>query len=325
MILFLHGPDTYRVRQKLKEIQEQYRVTYPNAVHVWDFDCIEADVEDAKNAVEMVSMFEKKKLIVFWNVFQDSAFQEFLTERKNQLAESEHHIVVLVETEEIKEKSTNKLYQWLKKNAKQQEFLLLSPAQLKLWIEQEFRQYNLKIAPRAQETLARSAGNNLWRLSGEVRKIAAWKKPASNAQVRLGFEEQVKEVDVTLFVNAHTEADIFLTIDSIAQKNKKRALSLLYKHLQKGDSPHYLFTMLVYQFRNILQIRDMTERKLSYDTMLRRTKLHPYVLKKGLRVAQNFSLQELKILYKKLFVLDTNLKIGKVEPVGVFDLFIARL
>jgi len=325
MILFLHGPDTYRVRQKLKEIQEQYRVMYPNAVHVWDFDCGEADLEEAKNALEVVSMFEQKKLLVFRNVFQDSVFQEFFTERKNQLTESKHHVVVLVETEEIKGKSTNKLYQWLKKNVKQQEFLLLLPAQLKLWIEQEFRQYNLKIAPRAQETLARSVGNNLWLLSGEVRKIAAWKKPASNAQVRVDFEEQVKEVDVTLFVNAHTEADIFLTIDSIAQKNKKESLALLYRHLQKGDSPHYLFTMLVYQFRTILQIRDMVERKLSYETILRRTKLHPYVLKKGLRVAQNFSLQELKILYEKLFVLDTNLKRGRVEPEGVFDLFIAKL
>jgi len=321
MILFLHGPDTYRVRQKLKEIQEQYRVTYQDAVHVWDFDCVTADREEVKNALEAVPMFEQKKLLVFWNVFQDSGFQEFFMERKNQLTESEHHVVVLVESEEIKEKSTNKLYRWLKKNVKQQEFPLLSPLQLKLWIEQEFRRYNLKIAPRAQETLARSVGNDLWRLSGEVRKIAAWKKPGSELQV----EEQVKEADVALFVEVAAEADIFLTIDLIAQKNKKQAFDLLYRHLQKGDSPHYLFTMLVYQFRTILQIRDMVERKLSYEIMLRRTKLHPFVLKKGLRVAQNFSLQELKILYKKLFVLDTNLKLGKVEPGGVFDLLIARL
>ena len=83
--------------------------------------------------------------------------------------------------------------------------------------------------------------------------------------------------------------------------------------------------MLVYQFRTTLQIREMIERHLSYETILRRTKLHPYVLKKGLRITQNFSLQELKILYKKLFVLDTNLKLGKVEPEGVFDILIARL
>lgn len=325
MILFLHGPDTYRVRQKLKEIQGQYRATHQDAVHVWDFDCLTSDIEEVKTALEVVSMFEQKKLLVFWNVFQSSAFQEFFIERKNQLTESERHIVVLVETEEIKGKSTNKLYSWLRKNVKQQEFPLLLPAQLKLWIEREFRQYNLKIAPRAQETLARSVGNNLWRLSGEVRKIASWKRPANETQSRPRLEEHVKEADVALFVEVHAESDIFSTIDAIAQKNKKQALSLLYLHLQKGDSPHYLFTMLVYQFRTILQIRDMEERKLSYETMLRRTKLHPYVLKKGLRVTQNFSLQELKTLYEKLFTLDRNLKLGKGEPEGVFDLLVANL
>lgn len=322
MIIFLHGPDTFRVRQKLKEIQGQYRATYKNASRAWDFDCAEATVQEAKNALETVSMFEKKKLLIFQNVFQDSIFQEFFMERKKQLAESDRYVVVIAETEEIKEKTTNKLYQWLKKNAKQQEFPLLSSAKLKLWVEREFQRYNLKVAPLAYEMLVRAAGNNLWRLSGEVRKIAAWKKSEASMQ---DSPTQVKEADVALFVSAPAEADIFSTIDSIAQKNKKQALSLLYRHLQKGDSPYYLFTMLVYQFRTILQIRDMAERKLSYEAMLQRTKLHSYVLKKGLRVAQNFSLQELKSLYEKLFILDKNLKTGKVEPEGVFDLLLARL
>ncbi|MEK6812955.1 MAG: hypothetical protein AABX86_02455, partial [Nanoarchaeota archaeon] len=157
----------------------------------------------------------------------------------------------------------------------------------------------------------------LWQLAQEVKKIASWKKSE--------LASPVKEAEVALLVQPKVEAAIFLTIDAIAQKNKKQALSLLYRHLQKGESPHYLFTMLVYQFRTILEIRDMLERKFSYDAMLQKTKLHPYVLKKGSRISQNFSLRELKDIYENLFALEQDLKTGKVEPAGAFDLFLATL
>lgn len=317
MILFLHGADTFRAHQKLKEIQEKYQVTYPRAIHVREFDCLEAELEEAKNAVETISMFERGKLLIFRNVFQASAFEEFLFEKKKQLAESEHHIVLVIETGEIKAKGANSLYHWLKKNAKQQEFLPLSPSKVRVWIEQELQRYNLRATPRAQEELARAGGNNLWQLAQEIKKIAAWK--------RSELASQVKESEVALLVHSKVEADIFATIDAIAQKNKKQALGLLYRHLQKGESPHYLFIMLVYQFRTILQIRDMEERKFSYEAMLQKTKLHPYVLKKGLRVSQNFTLSELKGVYENLFTLDHDLKTGKMEPAGAFDLLVATL
>lgn len=315
MILFLHGPDTFRVHQKLKEIQEKYQTTYKGAVHAQDFDCTEKGVEEAKSAIETISMFERKKLLVFRNAFQTVAFEEFFSARKEQLMKSERHIVVLVETGEVKE--SNALYRWLQKNAKQQEFMLLSPARLKEWIEEEFLRYGLQTTPRAQEELARAVGNNLWQMSQEIRKIASWKKTSAT--------KQVKESDIALFVHSKAETDIFATIDSIAQKNKKESLVLLYRHLQKGESPYYLFTMFVYQFRTILQIQDMLERKFTYEAMLKKTKLHPYVLKKGIRVSQNFSSQELRAAYEKLFILDLGLKTGRVEPEGAFDLLVATL
>ncbi len=315
MIFFLHGADTYRARQKLKEIQAKYQATYPRAVDVQEFDCLETDLKEIKNALEVISMFESKKLAILENAFQKKEVEEFLFERRKRLAESARHIVVLFQTQEIKAKGANKLYQWLCKNAKHQEFLLLSSAKLKSWIEHEFANYNLKVTPRAQEELAWTVGNDLWQLSHEIKKIVAWK----------GSMRDVRETDVALLVPSRVTTDVFSTIDAIAQKNRKQAFGLLYRHLQRGDSPYYLLTMLLYQFRTILQIQDMQERKLSLAAMVQKSKLHPYMFKKGLRAAQNFSVQELKGFYEKLFILDKNLKTGKGEPEGAFDLLLARL
>ena len=296
------------------------------------FDCAHTELQDAKNALESISMFEQKKLLIFQNVFANSALEEFLFERRKRLAESMQHIIIFFEAvrldssrqarldarqAENKTKNSSKFFSWLKKNAKQQEFLPLSPAKLKLWISQEFERYNLKATPQAQEVLARAAGSDLWRLSNEIKKIAAWKRSTQTTSIR--------ESDVALLVNSQEEADVFAMVEAAAQIDRKRALNLLYRHLQKGDSPSYLSSMLQYQFRTLLQIRDMAERKLSYGAMLQKTKLHPYVLKKGMQIARNFSLSELKSIYEKLFILEKQLKMGKGEPGGVFDLLFATL
>lgn len=317
MILFLHGPDTYRSRQKVRDIIFGYKKAYADAVHVKDIDCAHVEVENLRNEIESISMFEKKKLLILRNALRNTHVESFFEGYKKEFEKSERILIVLWETEEIKEKTKNTLYQWLKKNVKCQEFSLLSPPFLKAWISREFEGYGIKIEPRVTELLARAVGNDLWQLAQEVRKIAAFKGAEENGSV--------KEADIALLVRGKTEVDVFATIDSIAQKDKKKALELLMNHLKKGDSPHYLLTMFLYQFRTLIEIRDMMDGDISTSAMVQKSGLHPYVLKKGLRVAQLFSMNELRAIYKKLFHLDTAFKTGRVEPEGALNLFVAAL
>lgn len=318
MIFFLHGADSWRARQKLKEIVEKYQASYRAQGEVRLVDCADVSVEEAKSIVDADSLFVKKRMIVFRDVFQESVFEEFFLERVEALAQDESRIIVILETQEIKEKTSRSLYRLLTARARHQEFTLLSPSQLKRWMEREFQRYGLRISSRAQDALARNAGKDTWRLAQEIRKIAAWKQSKR--------EKWVKEAEITLLAaGTHGEADVFTTIDAVAQKNKKQALALLYRHQAKGDSPLYLLSMLCYEMRILLQIRDAQTRGIAPQELAHKTKLHPYVLAKGLQVARRFSLDETKALYGALFGLDIGLKVGRVEPAGAFDLFIAKL
>ena len=49
-------------------------------------------------------------------------------------------------------------------------------------------------------------------------------------------------------VRPKIETAIFETIDTLAQRNKKKALRLLQDHLDKGDSPFYLLKMINFQY-----------------------------------------------------------------------------
>ena len=317
MILFLYGQDTYRSRQKAAEIVKEYQKVRPRAVHVRAIDCSKADAEDLKNEFDTISLFEQKKLLLLRDLFSNAEVVRFFDERKKQLLESSHHIVVVLQQAELKDKTKNPLYQWLKKHATCQEFSPLPPAKLLLWIQREFTRYGVACSSRAAELLALRAGNDLWTLSQEVRKIAAFKKSEA--------KPVVKESDISLLVGGKAQADVFATIDALASRNKKQAFDLLLRHLQKGDSAYYLFSMVHYQFRVLLEIRDMLDRQLSFAQMVSESKLHPYVLKKGVGVAQNFSSPQLKNIYQKLFEVDFAMKTGKVESEGAFDVFVASL
>ena len=317
MIIFLHGEDTYRSLEKLQDIIEHYKKAHERAVHVEFFDCAQEDIEGARRAVETLSMFEKKKMLIFENLLSSGVFTAFLEERKENLEKSDRHIVVIRETNEIKQKAKNSPYQWLKKHARSQEFLALSPANVQRWIEREFSVRGLKVSSKAAETLARIGEHDLWFLSREVAKIAAFKWSSK--------ETSVKEADIAALSRANTQTDIFSTIDAIAQKNKKHAFALLYKHIRNGESAQYLFSMLAYQFRVIAQVRNMMDIGIPYGDMAKRAGLHPYVVRKSVSAARVFSSDQLAGAYRKLFSLDVATKTGRADAAGALDVFVAKL
>jgi DNA polymerase-3 subunit delta len=154
-------------------------------------------------------------------------------------------------------------------------------------------------------------GKDLWQMSQEIRKLSAYK---------LKGIIQVK--DVELLVVPKIETDIFKTIDAIAQKNKELALLLLHKHLAKGDAPLYLLSMINFQFRNLLVVKDFMENRCNTYNNLRIPGMHPYVARKSSAQAQNFTFDKLKKIYYKLLAIDTKIKTGKVDARMALDMFV---
>jgi DNA polymerase-3 subunit delta len=300
MIIFLYGPDTYRSGQKLKEIIESRQKIHKSGLSLNYFEGKNFDYRDFKTALGAVSMFGGKKLLILKDVFSNTAFKEnFLKEAKNFLNSS--NIIVFYQKEEFPPK--DKLVGFLKKYGKFQEFRKLEGEKLTVWIKREFAKYKTKIDSLAAEELAGLVGNDLWRLSNEIRKLTAYKQC-----------KEVKKEDITLLVGSKIEADIFKTIDALAQKNKKTTLALLQKHLMAGHSPLYLLSMINFQFRNLLTIKNLEERGLSYSAILTASRLHPFVAKKSWWLARQFSLRELKKIYQKLFEADFKIKTGRIDP-----------
>ena len=156
--------------------------------------------------------------------------------------------------------------------------------------------------------------NNLWQMDNEVKKLSSYKVGGT-----------VTRQDVELLVKPNIESDIFKTIDALASRNKKVALSLLHKHLDNGDNSLYLLSMITYQFRNLLAIKELQDMQKPYNIIAKLSGLHPFVVQKSSYLCNQFTLEQLKKIYQKIFQVDADVKSGKIEPELALDLLLAEI
>jgi len=298
------------MKEKLKEIIEGYKSVHKSGLNLKFFDCQKGDVfKDIKNELRQSSMFKEKKLIVATDPFLNNYFKGKFLEEAETFLDLDNIIILFQEGEIKKEK---KLLNFLEKKAKTQKFSILTGQNLKNWVIKKFGKQ--KIEPDALDLLLDYVGSDLWRMSNEIEKLRNYRK-----------DKIIKKEDVKLQVKPVIEVDIFQTIDAMAQRRKDSALRLFQKHLENGDSPLYLVSMINYQFRNLLTIKDFVEKCKPYGIILKKSGLHPFVVKKSYFQCKQFSQEELKKIYQKIFLIDLEIKTGKLSPDAGLEMLIAEI
>ena len=316
MIFFIYGEDSYRAKRKLEEIILGYQKVHKSGLNLIYIDAKEKDFKDFYSNLKINSMFAEKKLIILKNVFSDAKFQEDFLGNINNL-EDIKDIIVIYEDSSPDERT--KFFKALQKCAKCQEFNCLQPAMLKKWVTQEFEKNKTKINPDALDLIVSFVKNDLWAMANEINKLSNY---------RMGGHPTagpVKKEDVELLVKNNIENDIFKTIDALASKDKKQALYLLHKHLENGDAPLYLLSMISYQFRNLLIIKELQDTQKPYNFIIKKSGLHPFVVQKSYYLCSQFSMSELKKIYQKIFQVDADIKTGKIEAELALDLLLSEI
>lgn len=315
MIIFLYGQDNYRSRQKLKEIVEGYKKIHRSGLNLRYVEPGNFSFEDAKNESQTISMFDEKKLVIFRNSLDKLREEEKAMDFLKKFIDSKD-IVVIYEDKEVDKRLS--LVKFLEKEAKAQEFQFLDGAKLKSWAKGILDGLEAEIDPMALEKLVEYVGSDLWWMKNEAEKLASY---------RNGKTITVNDVD--LLVKPRIEPEIFKTIDAIAFNShwagKKQALRLVHEHLDNGDHPLYLLSMISFQFRNLLVIKDLMEKNVPYYSIPKITKMHPFVVKKSYEQARKFSIRELKKIYQKIFQVDLSIKTGRLDPTAALDFFIVSI
>lgn len=322
MILYLHGSDTYRLRQRVRFYREGFKKKYdPQGYNVATLDGTAVTLEDIRRTIGQVGFLATKRLVIVENIFK--------TKKKTLLGDvaayisdewSDDNVLIFLDEEDIptrgrkKAMRKDKLTKVLSDRAKSESFDFLTGSQLTTWIQNEVTTRGGKIERPAVAELAALVGSDLWNMATEIEKL-----------VQLQDGQLITVDDVRTHVRAQFDENIFHLTDAVAARDGKLTMKLLSDQLASGSNPLYILTMLIRQFRILLQVQSIAAHEPHPQTIAARLKLHPFVAQKALRDVRQFSARELNDIYEQLVEADITLKSTQQNPRLVFDLLVTRI
>lgn len=194
------------------------------------------------------------------------------------------------------------------------QFLLPKKDELQAWIRRRARGKGVEITPAAIALLDTWIGSNLRLLDQELEKLATY----------VGSEGKIDRPEVERLVSAVQEANIFHMVDALGGRDGRRALRLLRQLLNEGAEPLYLLTMIVRQFRLLLQARELDTKGTPAPLMARQMEVPPFIARKCLQQALNFRPAELRAIMGQLLEIDFGIKTGQLDGSLALDLFVVR-
>lgn len=301
MILFLHGPDSFRIHERVNTLKAGFMQKYDKTgISVETLSAKEITADTLPSKLLSGGLFTQKRCIVIIDIFEmKEAVAKVFIELMNRL--DEDTVLILTAVALPKEKSS--LKQRLLAAGRVEEFALLDNMALGKWVNQYVHQAGVKIDPAANHYLVNAIGQDLWRMHSVLEQLVHY-----STDVTLAAAE--------LFVISPLDDNIFHFTDALSERNASLALRLLHDQLDSGANPFYILTMLSRQILILLQMKAGGEAA---------SKLHPYVQKKASQHAERFSSVQLTNMFNKITQVDEQLKTTSLEPVVVLDKLVAEL
>ncbi len=210
---------------------------------------------------------------------------------------------------------TGALNKKLQELAVQVEFAPLKGKVLEKWIAEYVAAAGRRIDRQALEYLSAINSFDLQIMEQELQKLLLYR-----------MEEPVITLQhVQAIVTKTVEANIFALSDSIGNKKGGEALQTLKDMFYLGESPFKLIGFLVRHFRSLLLVKDLRRQGYDEAQIKEKTKLHPFVIKKSVRQAERFSIQQLITALERLLLIEVELKSTASNGEELLEQFVIEL
>jgi DNA polymerase-3 subunit delta len=349
MILFFFGEDTFRARQKINELKQKFKKEIDASGNdIAIIDGAKASMEEVNEKTSSSSLFHKKRMVVIEDFFSNSsksvfkAMVDFLERKKDlenviifyepnlrtegkkldpqkaKIANSKGELKALI-------KDQKELFQALSHQQFVQEFKSLSNSEASIWVKKELEERSAFMSFATINLLVGMVGNDLWRLNNEIEKLINYKKSAHPGLAQAGAKIEIDNKDLDLLVRGKFDENIFALTDALSVRNKAVVIRLLEEELDAGVSEFYLISMIMRQFKILLQIRQALDFGFTSRKIISSLKLHPFVAQKGINQVRNFNREQLKKIYYQTIRADSMIKSGNIEPRLALDLIFSKI
>ncbi len=307
MIYLFYGENSFLLQEKLAELKARYSAKFSSGLNFWKVD-LEENFDQLEDIAGAQSMFAEKKLAFLRGVFSINPSEWDRVEKilvKPKIKDDQEVILVFydfISSDKKNPEQIKKIKDFFKKNSKIEEFKNLDRSRLVKWAVREAEKIGLKINTTNLAYLIDSIGSDCYRINNELKKLALFRP-----------QQEISMSDVDILVEKEIEANVFRTTDALAQKNLPAALKCLGEHWRNNEDPLMILNMLVWQFRNLIKIADLSRQKMSTDAVAKKLSMKPWLADKNLKLSRSFSFEELKNIYRELAKADVAIKTGQKD------------
>jgi len=310
MIILLHGPDTFRGRQKLKEIERVYQEKHKSGFSFEKLYAPDIDFNQIKNSLQSGSLFDNSKLVVLEDLMSNKELKKEIATWSGlkNIKRDKNTIFILFETVSVlRDKEYKKV---ITLADKKQEFKELSAQEAFKWFSFYFKKRGELSFEVIQDVVKlckvesrQGGGVNMWQAYNELNKIHTY-----------SYGKKITKDMFKVLSVGGGEAQIFMTIDAIFKGDSDKAFYGILRQWQFAEAPEYIFYMIERQLKIIAEVKEQKDNKVPVNLIAKKIGEHPFVVKKTLSMIDRFSWSKIKELYSRVESLDSKSKTGQLNP-----------
>ncbi len=276
MTILIYGADTFRSREKLKELESAFLGKHGKNITTLSGENL--SLVKLRQAILGNSLFDAKRLVVISGLGQsDHDLDEI---KKILRAAPKDNVIIMLEDKDTF--TADHKYKFDK----------LAGRELKQWIIDFAKRLNLEFTSRGLSRLVEILGDDTWLLASEIQKLACLGK-------KIISEQGVDEV-----VSGSASSNVFRFIDALVSGQREPALKFLKQELEANDDPTRLFHLIIRQFRLILEAKDLDVKKLG---------LSSFMADKAKSQGAHWDLEKLKKIHAQFLDIDFRAKTGLAD------------
>ena len=293
MIYFFYGPNSFTATNEINRIIEGYIAKAGSDFGLDRIDGSNKNINDIRTVLQASPFLANSRLVIV-NDFGKSKAAPDKLELALGLVPSSTVVIFFdpdVDMRTVYFKTMNKLANVIK-------FDKLSGGALSTWILKETKSAGGSIDRQTALQLIALAGEDQWRLSGEINKLVSYNKTISKDSINL-------------LVTPSLHQTVFDLVEAMTAGRDKVALKIFGDLIAERNNEIYLLTMVIWQLRNLILAK--TSQGLAPNELARETGMSPYVATKSMNSSKNFDESVLRHAFLAAAETEFRIKSGK-EP-----------
>jgi DNA polymerase III subunit delta len=294
MTLFFYGPNSYALRQQLNQMMAAYRKKAGSDFGLERVDGMAVKPRELLATLQASPFLATSRLVIVEGAAGNKAMSDKLAAMMAAVPATT--VVVFVERE-VDQRTV--AFKALKQADRVVKFEPLTGPKLLGWLKAEVERLGGAAEPTVLRELVELAGEDQWRLSGEVTKL-------------VNYDPMVTVAAVRELVTPSVERSIFELVEAMTAGRTAAALAAYRVLLEQKESEMYVLTMIQWQLRNLL-LAKTAPAAMTPAELAKAAGMSPYVAGKMAAAQSGMSEEALAAAYRAAADCEYDIKTGRTR------------